>query len=557
MKKIMLIAASAALFAACSSEADFEQTMPSQAETNFTTGTDAVGFDVVAGKANTRATYGAITTDVLKTSSDGFGIFGFHGTAYAASLKPNYMYNQQVIYSGSDWTYDPIKYWPNETGSSSANSTHEEKLSFFAYAPFIKVTPATGDPVAYTAKALTSGEAPQGITAITNNTESSNDPTLTFVVPDDPAKQTDLLWGVIPATTTWTNVTSTTPVSMTEGEPWVDLLKPTVESKVKFQFKHALAKLNFLIDAYVDDDDTNTNPVAPKSKIYVREVSLIGCNIGKEGKLNLKNTTAGEPLWSDVKDMQSTPAALTTTSAYHLKDGLKTNAEVKLQNSGADLTTYYVKTVIVKNEIVGAGTGTTEDNHACVTTTIKDKYEFDADNGWSKTAGTPEVTYTPGSEGTTVTYWEDAPCTATQITWANVTAVNNVDNTEAAVLNGTIIQGGSGVTNTPVNLLKGGDDTSIMVIPYSVASNVHKIKIVYDVETSDSNLSDPLTNPLSTGNVVQNEIEKVLNFASFEAGKEYTIKIHLGMTSVKVDAEVTPWDTAGTSEDINLPHNND
>ena len=38
--------------------------------------------------------------------------------------------------------------------------------------------------------------------------------------------------------------------------------------------------------------------------------------------------------------------------------------------------------------------------------------------------------------------------------------------------------------------------------------------------------------------------------------KKYNIHLHLGMTSVKVDASVTAWPTTGTNADVNLPNNN-
>jgi hypothetical protein len=454
------------------------------------------------------------------------------------------MYNQQVIYSGSDWTYDPIKYWPNETGAGSANSDHTEKLSFFAYAPFIKVTPATGVPVTYTAEALSSTKAHQGITEITTNNAKS-DPMITFAVPDDPAKQTDLLWGVIPATTQWTNVTSATPVDMPEGEPWKDLLKPTVDSKVKFQFKHALAKFNFLIDAYVDGED-GTNPVAPKTKIYVREVKLNG-PIADAGKLNLNNTTPGEPLWTDESG-----DPFSAVADYTLNDGLTNDKEVSwiTTATGAEATTPFTVTTTEKaNEHKGDGgsVSPSAENHEAYTKTTTVTYTYNAGTKTWSTSSTSTTayhsdTFEAGDTGTTVSYGD------------GVAVANYVDPDESGVLNGTIIQGGSGVTNTPVNLLKGGDDTSIMLIPTGV-SGTPKITIKYDVETTDNNLAGTLTNPLANGSVIENVIEKALTtITSIEAGKEYTIKIHLGMTSVKVDAEVTDW-ASQTPEDINLPYN--
>lgn len=72
-------------------------------------------------------TKGEITgTTILK---QGFGLFAYdQGTADFANvtLKPNYMYNTEVSYSGG-WSYSPIRYWSNDASN---------QYSFFAYAPY-------------------------------------------------------------------------------------------------------------------------------------------------------------------------------------------------------------------------------------------------------------------------------------------------------------------------------------------------------------------------------------------------------------------------------------
>ena len=88
MKKFMTLAAIAALaLTACA-----------KFETEKVVEDEPVAFGVYAGNAATKATYGDITTDSLKTSADGFGVFGYYtlNNAWTASDKPNFMYNQQV-----------------------------------------------------------------------------------------------------------------------------------------------------------------------------------------------------------------------------------------------------------------------------------------------------------------------------------------------------------------------------------------------------------------------------------------------------------------------------
>lgn len=87
----------------------------------------SIRFDVYTG-VQTKGT--ETTTTSIKTLN--FGILGYKTssagwTAEGASATPA-MYNEQVTYdnSASKWGYTNIKYWP----------TNDDKLSFFAYAPY-------------------------------------------------------------------------------------------------------------------------------------------------------------------------------------------------------------------------------------------------------------------------------------------------------------------------------------------------------------------------------------------------------------------------------------
>ena len=77
MKKIYLLAAAAALFAACSSDKASLDTpqQPAQLEEG------AVGFDAYTQRATTRGGWtGSLTTDALKglATTGGFGVFGYY-----------------------------------------------------------------------------------------------------------------------------------------------------------------------------------------------------------------------------------------------------------------------------------------------------------------------------------------------------------------------------------------------------------------------------------------------------------------------------------------------
>ena len=79
-----------------------------------------------------------LTTDNL-TSVGLFASFT-QGNYNASTATLNFMYNQKLAKNNSAWTYSPEKYWPN-------NST--DKISFFAYAPYIDEIKSNGDVFTY------------------------------------------------------------------------------------------------------------------------------------------------------------------------------------------------------------------------------------------------------------------------------------------------------------------------------------------------------------------------------------------------------------------------
>lgn len=383
-----------------------------------------------AGAAGTITTDGANSTTSLQT--EGFGLFATYtdNAEYTAATGPNFMYNTKV--STKDWTYSPLRYWPNETSTKNADgkgATSEgvDRLSFFAYAPYVEATATTG--------AVT--ENTVGITALTANNVTT-DPKVTYVVADDPSKSVDLLWGVVPAgTTKWSNVTGTD-IDIAEGKPYLNLIKPKTNQKVNLLFKHALAKLNLNVVGAFDAVTGGTKDAA--TKITVASVTIEGTGFKKTAVLNLNNTTANEPLWEAVKDAGD--ITLTVSDA---------NLNSKIKDSGKD-------------------------------------------------------------EAQTV----------------------------------------DGVTETAQDLLN-SDATSaqkaFMIIPSSAADKSLKVTIDYYVNTTDASLSKGYSR-------VENKITKTITGFAPEAGKNYTLLLSLGMTSVKVSATVSDWTTEdGSSTQVDLPIN--
>ena len=144
--------------------------------------------------------------------------------------------------------------------------------------------------------------------------------------------------------------------------------------------------------------------------------------------------------------------------------------------------------------------------------------------------------------------WTGAPGAPIERTFtlnagADATASNFNDPTSVGLVTGGKTFG-KNVTNAKATL--NATDSYIMVIPQ--ISVPVKIRVTYDVITKDDKL-----------NTQQSKVTNVITsdpFAfTFAAGKAYSFNLHLGMTSVKFDADVSPWDIVGTGTVVNVPIN--
>ncbi len=300
MKKTIILAAFAALVLAGCAKNDVY---------TVTEGTPLT-FGVYNGNAVTKAvsatTYETIDNNVLgNASGNGFGVFGYYtdNVNYNSNTIANFMYNEQVKGDGNGtaaataWTYAPIKYWPNEHGSS-ATSTGTDKLTFLCYAPWVDIH-TIGD-TSSSVKDAEGGVADEGITAMTGNNTAS-DAVLTFKVPASSKNQIDLLYGVLNAQST--NVDGTE--EGTVDNAIKDLTKEKTGGKVSIKFKHALAKVAINIKDVVDQasPDSSVDPdagEAKQTKVVVESLKLTGSGLSIDGKLNLYSG-----VWSDF----TTPAA--------------------------------------------------------------------------------------------------------------------------------------------------------------------------------------------------------------------------------------------------------
>ena len=134
-------------------------------------------------------------------------------------------------------------------------------------------------------------------------------------------------------------------------------------------------------------------------------------------------------------------------------------------------------------------------------------------------------------------------------------------------LNPNIIQNSSptsGVTSTYQNLFKPTSSNpsvalneAVCVIPTGEAMSV---TIVYDVETINPDLTTFTSDGVTHGMSIENKITKTVTFggvygAGLESNKRYTLKLHLGMNSVKFDADVSDWAENTVDGDVWLPSN--
>ncbi len=461
--KYLLPALLAAMLVGCAGSDDG----PTGPVTSGTSGTTAdgrapVGFAAYLSRSVTRAGVGGILTSdgtgsTVSLQEQGFGVFAYYTDLkkYDQTYVPNFMYNTHVTYSGvtNTWGYTPVMYWPNEYGSN-AQSDDEDKVTFFAYAPYAAHESAAAGSV--------TGDATVGITGFSRNT-TVGDPIVKYIASFDPAESVDLCWGVVGTTETSWNRIQGTAQTMTAGKPWVDVEHPqgVTDQKLKFTFKHALSQLNVQIDADVDATAHSDGGTAldASTRIYVRSISFTG--IALQGALNLNNQKADEALWLDYSGTTDLPYGQSVT----IHDGRRDGRE-GAENAAADNETPSgLNSAIVQNNAFTGG----------VTTTLQNAF----------------------GDGSSLT-------------------------------------------------------TPVCVIPTGEAMTV---TIVYDVETLNPNLPGYISDGLRHGVSIENKITKTVGFDDgLKCGKKYTLKLHLGMNSVKFDASVDAWQE-GTEASGWLPAN--
>ena len=471
MKRLFIVAAAAAMLAGCGETEELAQRQDQQSDAEK----GRIDFTVYANR-NTRAGQpGEMDMTALQGAGAGFGVFAYYtdNTFYdERSSVADFMYNQPVTWSGQRWTYDPVKYWPNEFGSNAA-SQGIDYVTFFAYAPFVDFDPVTG--------AAPAGDDPdqqqwKNITSASRSTDQG-DPLVRYIVDTNPQSSVDLLWGV--AAEKFQGMApgaTTTPPAV--GACFLNLSKQvTADDAIKWRFQHALAKLNVQIVAASDVTTADyepgaTNPAIDDStRIYLRWIEFKG--FAMLGALNLHSGTPGE-------------------------DGPMPNWRS------------YDGTADLKPTVVRFNDGLLDGDEGLTYNTDPNERVLGALNPDIIESPTPAAGWDAKSPGITAAGY--------------------------------------------VNLFKGATDasSSIYVIP---TNSPVSVTMSYDIETADPKLGKYLSDGKTTGIRIPNVLTQRLDEGlTFKAGKAYTVKIIVGMESVKVEAvELASWGNTDDPAEVDLP----
>ena len=609
-KSLFFFAAAAIALTACTNDDDALQTGQVQNSNR------AIAFDTyTAGTTRAGDPTGVMTTDKLKQENKGFGVYGFYhdNATYTSSLTPNFMFNEHVSWNGG-WTYSPLKYWPNETNvdsqdpAATAYASHKDKLSFFAYAPYVNLTTSgdlwvSSDGKAYVDNAV----GATGITAITNET-TTGDPKVIWRFSNDLDNNVDLLWGVAPAGMSYTDV-SGTDITVPVGEPLKNMVKPDKDQKMKFLFQHALSRIGLTVVSAIDQiaaGDDGNKYTTDQTRVLIEEVKIWG-DFGTIGMLNLNNTTSNVANWEGITKSSSTEgspllafdcgttngyiapdlrydaSAITTigTKPYKfaaLNTGVLPSEQTllsgdadpsKMVGTGASTPAFAYGKVYYKASGVGTDkayvVATTTATEACdayvkVGNDYKQVFKSEGGSSYAPLDGNSKQLYklTDGTALTTgsilasaTKYFKktgtDGEYVYTEVTGDGSTTVKAGETyfTDASGTNTLTRAELSGNAYGSATYYTGLIPRYFMVVPSALpATDATKtainVKITYHVVTKDTKLDGKVSN-------VSNAITKQTKI-QLENGKSYNLKLILGLTSVKLAAEVADWQLADDTE---------
>ncbi len=251
MKKLLLTAAVAVLgITSCT----INEVTKDRYENN------AIEFSTYIGASATKGLVlddEAVANEKHGIKTTGFGVTAFYTGQDAWPLStakaPDFMYNQEVKWDAAlttpAWTYSPIKYWPTAT---------DDKVSFFAYAPYSDQTQST---------------KPYGITLPKNDANSATT-TLNFAVDTASENMVDFVAAVA--------IDKEQTTDYSHQEP------------VNFAFKHELSRLKF--QAKLDENLAE----ADKTNIVLTKIELaVADEFYSEADYTFSNENGKVGTWSD------------------------------------------------------------------------------------------------------------------------------------------------------------------------------------------------------------------------------------------------------------------
>ena len=229
--------------------------------------------------------------------------------------------------------------------------------------------------------------------------------------------------------------------------------------------------------------------------------------------------------WTNVADGTNTP----TSGKPYLnlqKPAIGTAIHFYFKHALAQIN---LKAVAAYNQVAAGGTAQDDVKITIesVELTVPGMYEQGVLNLNNTTADTPLWESTTGSSDLALT-----------VSGANINADLLDGGAKTAATQPT------GVTATEQDVIV--DGKYFTVIPKAGATTV-TVKVTYYVTTDDADLKDGYSR-------VQNVISKTVDFANLTAGTKNTIKMILGISEVKFEAEVSDW-TDGLTGTVNLPVN--
>ena len=226
-----------------------------------------INFDAYLGRnASTRAG----VTDIASLKKSGFGVFARYNHNGATSLL---MDNEHVTWEENHWKYTNTRYWPNEG-----------TVDFYAFAPYH-----------------------QDVELVSPYSNSNKADSTYYIEFTSSTAPVDLVWGA--------QIGKKAPISPTD-------------SKVKFQFKHALARLSFDITANQDLEENGAVITVDSVKLYGDLIDEDKGAFDITGYLNLKIG-----VWDSIVGDVNSRAVYTWTPT-----GLENGTSFKLSASQLDHT---------------------------------------------------------------------------------------------------------------------------------------------------------------------------------------------------------------------------